>query len=239
MLDHIEIKNNWKKILDKVKAAAARSGRKSSDIKIIAVSKTQPYQVIKAAVEAGVPIFGENYAQELSQKHEAFSKDGLPQPEWHFIGHLQTNKVRLVAPLANTIHSVDSIHLAEEISKQAAKAGKTMNIMLQVNTSGEDSKFGCQPDELEKIAESVVGMSNLKIKGLMTIGSFSENEKIYRREFRLLRSLGRSMRKKFPAAGFDELSMGMSGDFEAAIEEGSTCVRIGTAIFGLRDYSKI
>ena len=230
-----DIKYNWRKISEIISRRESECGRLSRPVRIVPVSKTHPYEVIKWGMEAGIRIFGENYVQELCEKQESASREGL-LPEWHFIGHLQTNKVKYIAPFVSMIHSVDSLHLAEEISKQAEKCGRTIDILLQVNSSGEQSKSGCEPEAIFDLYEQVSKLSNLSLKGLMTIGSFSYDEEVYRGEFRLMKRLLDELNERFPEAKLNELSMGMSGDFEAAIEEGSTMVRIGTAIFGERDY---
>ncbi len=227
---------NWNRIKRIVSSKATSCGRNPDDVKIIAVSKTHPAQFIKWGIDAGIPIFGENYAQEAKEKYEDVSGLGCVQPEWHFIGHLQSNKVKFLVPFVSMIHSVDSFHLAEEISKQVAKLSKTMDILLQVNTSGELSKSGCEPDEIFELFETVSNLDNLRIKGLMTIGSFSPDEEIYRQEFRVLSGIRDELKSMYPESQVTDLSMGMSGDFETAIEEGATMVRVGSAIFGPRYY---
>ncbi len=230
-----DVKYNWLKISELVSAKAAEYGRQSDDVKIISVSKTHPFSVVRWGMEAGIRVFGENYVQELVEKQEEALHSDI-YPEWHFIGHLQTNKVKYIVPFVSMIHSVDSLHLAEEISKHANKCGRTVDILLQVNSSGELSKSGCEPGEVFTLFEQVLQIPNVSVKGLMTIGSFSYDEDVYRAEFRLMKGLLNELNQHFPKANLKELSMGMSGDFEAAIEEGSTMVRIGTAIFGERDY---
>ena len=231
------ILNSWNELNNKKKIAAEKDGRNPDDILILAVSKTQPIEAIQIAMEAGIKDFGENYAQEIRDKIQSFNSLDLPQPKWHFIGHLQTNKVKYIAPFAELIHSVDSEKLALEISKQAEKAEKEIDILLQVNTSGEYSKSGCNPTELFELANSVAQIPRINILGLMTIGSFSSNQELVRKEFRLLRSLKDDLQAKMPNLNLKHLSMGMTNDFELAIAEGATIVRIGTAIFGERDYS--
>jgi len=231
-----DIKHNWSEITNIVRQKTLSIGRNPDDIKIVSVSKTHPAEVVKCGLEAGIRIFGENYAQELIEKHDFFQNSEV-QPEWHFIGHLQTNKVKYIAPYISMIHSVDSVHLAEEIGKQALRNNRTIDILLQVNTSDEDSKSGCEPEGIFSLYESAKKIEGIEIKGLMTIGSFSYDENIFRAEFKLLTELLKELNIRFPEASLKELSMGMSGDFETAIEEGATFVRIGSAIFGARSYT--
>lgn len=230
-----EIKSNWLNVLNNVRIAAQTLQRDPDSIKIVAVSKSHPPEIIELAIKAGVNVFGENYAQELKDKHQYLVESGVKIPEWHFIGHLQSNKVKYIAPFVSMIHSVDSVGLAEEISKQAEKNNRTIDILLQVNTSGEYSKFGCQPEKLIELFDSVARIKNLNVLGLMTIGTFSDNENIIRTEFKLLRELRNNINKT-KGVNLSHLSMGMSHDYEIAIEEGATIVRIGTAIFGERIY---
>jgi PLP dependent protein len=237
-----ELKNNYNKVQVKISEAAIRSNRDPDDIQIVAVTKTHPLEMIMDSMKAGISVFGENYAQELRDKIRYFDEKGINQPEWHYIGHLQRNKVKYLFPIVKMIHSVDSVKLAEEILKQAQKNNRKVEILLQVNTSGEASKFGCEPNETEDLlvktmdlATDKSGQENMKICGLMTIGSFSEDEKIYRKEFTILRELRDELQTKYKEISLRHLSMGMTNDFEAAVEEGATIVRIGTAIFGPRE----
>ena len=237
MLTVDEIKANWQAVMENVRNAADKAGRNPDDITVIAVSKTHPSELIVNALKAGIRVFGENYAQELREKHSDIPEvDGI-KPEWHFIGHLQRNKVKYLAPFVEYIHTVDSAKLALEISKYAEKNGRVIKCLLQVNTSGEPTKSGCEPDEFFQLLDDVMEIPHIKIEGLMTIGSFSDNEKIVRGEFALLRDLFVKAKEKYPGAGLKHLSMGMSHDYPWAIEEGSTFVRVGTAIFGERHYS--
>ncbi len=229
---------NWKEVQENARKAAIGCGRKPEEIKIIAVSKTHPFEYVEAGLAAGIRYFGENYAQELRDKSKYATENNIEIPEWHYIGHLQSNKVKYVAPVAAMIHSVDSVKLAKEINKQAAKHDRTIDILLQVNSSGEDSKSGCEPDDVFDIAKETLEMENLKIRGLMTIGSFSYDEDVYRAEFRLMKKLRNQLADKHGNEIFEHLSMGMTHDYEHAIEEGATIVRVGTAIFGQRNYNK-
>ncbi len=208
--------------------AAERCGRDPSRITLIAVSKTMPAERIREAFRLGIRDFGENKVQELALK--AGELADLPI-RWHLVGHLQTNKVRAVLPHAAMIHSVDSLHLVRKIHESLAP-GRSIDLLLQVNTSGEESKFGVAPDDLAWLAASIRGLDRLRVLGLMTLGPLTDDEDAIRRSFRELRGLLPALRQSFPEA--DLLSMGMSGDFETAIEEGATHVRVGTALFGHR-----
>jgi hypothetical protein len=230
-----QIFENIRIICGRISHAAVRAGRRPEDIKLIAVTKTTGIQQIKEAIGAGLRIFGESKVQEAQKKvtsDELLSmNNGI---EWHFIGHLQKNKAKTAVELFEMIHSIDSLELAEAINKHAEKAGKTQKILLQVKLSGDISKHEILKDNLSELIKEISEMKNLSIKGLMTIPPFFENpEKArpYFSELRTLRDMAETMGFNLP-----ELSMGMTNDFEVAIEEGATMVRIGTAIFGERKY---
>ncbi|MBL7991901.1 MAG: YggS family pyridoxal phosphate-dependent enzyme [Candidatus Kapabacteria bacterium] len=229
-----DLRTRYQAILGSAHEAAIAAGRLPNTVRVLAVSKTQPIETIHAALEAEITAFGENYAQEFRDKASRLTSDALIA-EWHFIGHLQTNKVKMIAPYVSCIHSVDSARLAQEISKAASALGKTIDVLLQVNTSGEESKSGCEPHEIYALAEAALKEPNIRVRGLMTIAAFSDDAEFVRPMFRSLRSLRDELRTRFPEASFDELSMGMSGDYAAAIQEGSTMIRVGTAIFGERE----
>jgi hypothetical protein len=231
-----DLSTRYNKIVSMVSNAALRSGRNPDDIKVIAVSKTHPHEIINFGIKAGIRAFGENYAQEMRDKFNYLNENNIKQPDWHFIGHLQSNKVKYIAPFVNMIHSVDSLRLAEEISEQANKFERKIDILIQVNSSGEMTKSGIESKDLFSLIEKSYKLPDIKISGLMTIGSFSYDEAISRKEFRFMKKLFDEARFKFPELDLKDLSMGMSHDFEAAIEEGSNIVRVGTAIFGERDY---
>lgn len=233
-----ELRKNWENVVKNAANAAIACGRVPEEINIIAVSKTHPLELIKKAMEAGINCFGENYAQEFRDKIAEMEVYDKTQPEWHYIGHLQRNKVKYVVPHAKLIHSVDSLKLAKEIAKHAKDNGVVQDILLQVNTSGEQSKFGCDPGEIFQLCSDVKEIDELRVLGLMTIGSFTGNETIIRSEFNLLRSIRDELKDKLTGIDLKYLSMGMTGDYHIAIEEGATHVRIGTAIFGERDYSR-
>ncbi len=227
------IKENLHIVHEKIAQAAEKSGRKPDEITLVAVSKTEPIRVIEEAISLGVTDFGENKAQEFRDKYEILDD----KVTWHFIGHLQTNKVKYVVGKAEFIHSVDSVKLAEEINDRAEKLGVKQKILLELNTSGEESKFGIRnEEELLKIAEFVKDAPALDLQGLMTMAPFTSDGKLIRNSFVALRKA----KENLEAKGFSlqHLSMGMTNDYEIAIEEGATIVRIGTAIFGERDYSK-
>ena len=233
----IELRNNFDIVRDKIDKKLELLNDPEHKVKLVAVSKTHPVETLIIAMDSGINIFGENYVQELKNKYDYLTQNNIAIPEFHFIGHLQRNKVKYIAPFVAMIHSVDSVRLAEEINKQAMKNERQIDILVQVNTSGEDSKSGCEPDDTLEIIKEIKNFENINIKGFMTIGSFSEDENIFRREFRVLRDLFEKVKAKFPDLGLKHLSMGMTHDFEEAIEEGATIVRVGTAIFGRRDYS--
>ncbi len=210
----------------------------SSNCKLIAVSKTHPAEKIMEAYAADQRVFGENKVQEMAAKWEVLPKD----IEWHLIGHLQTNKVKYIAPFVSLIHSVDSQKLLEEINKQAKKANRKINCLLQIHIATEETKFGFNENELISLIDIGVlsTLDYIIIKGLMGIASLTEDKNQIRNEFRYLKNLFDKVKTRMPSVNeFNELSMGMSSDYKMAMEEGSTMVRIGTAIFGARDYSTI
>ena len=225
---------NYLAVEEKVKEACRRAGRNRDEVTLIAVSKTKPMSMIEELLPLGVVDFGENKVQELTAKEEALPS-GL---HWHMIGHLQRNKVKYIVDKAYLIHSVDSLRLAEAVSQEAVKKGVTANILIEVNVAGEDSKFGVAPEETA-LVEAISKLPNIAVKGLMTIAPFVENAEENREVFRNLRKLSVDIEeKKFNNVTMAVLSMGMTGDYEVAIEEGATMVRVGTGIFGERDYSK-
>lgn len=233
----IQLKDNYKAIRKSVVDCAQSHYRNPGDITILAVSKTFPPETIELAYQSGIRSFGENYAQELRDKLQYFSNLSI-KPDWHFIGHLQSNKVKYLIPFVKLIHTVDDFDLAKEIDKRAASAGIIQNILIQVNTSGEPQKSGIEPDELNSLAASIVQLNNINLIGLMTIGTFTEDQAISRKEFSLLAKLKQETNNFLGQEKLTELSMGMSHDYLIAIEEGATIVRIGTAIFGDRTYFK-
>ena len=214
-----------------MEAACKKSGRSLSDVRLIAVSKTKPAEMVMEAYRAGVRDFGENKVQEILEKAPA-----LPQDiRWHMIGHLQKNKVRQVVGKVVLIHSVDSVSLAEQIEKEAAKQGCEADILLEVNVAEEETKFGFRTGEVEEAARQIAKLPHVHIQGLMTIAPFVENSEENRGVFQKLFDLSVDMkRKNIDNVNMNVLSMGMSGDFMTAIEEGATMIRVGTSIFGAR-----
>jgi pyridoxal phosphate enzyme (YggS family) len=204
-------------------------------VRLVAVSKTKPASDIMKAYDAGQRIFGENKAQEMISKHPELPEDIA----WHFIGHLQTNKVKFLVPFVRMIESVDSLKLLKEINKQAAKVGRRIDCLLQFHIASEDTKFGLDMDEAAQIMKSneFAQMQNIRICGVMGMATFTNDEEVLRQEFSRLRNYFNTMKEQYfsEADEFKEISMGMSGDFQLAIEEGSTNVRVGTAIFGIRN----
>lgn len=224
------VRENLISINEKISEAALAAGRKPSDIKLIAVTKTVTVDRIMEAVSCGVRELGENRVQELCGKY-----DDIKDVNWHLIGHLQTNKVKYIIDKVSLIHSVDSLALASEINRRAEKIGKTQDILIEVNISGEESKFGITADECVPLCENISEMKNVRVKGLMTIAPFAETRENIERIFERLRLLSRSVdERKIDGIGMTELSMGMSGDFELAIAQGATYVRVGRGIFGAR-----
>ena len=224
---------NASNILKKISHAAMRAGRSPDEIKLIAVTKTVGIETIKEAVDAGLRIFGENRVQEAQKKiSDLKSQISNSRIEWHLIGHLQKNKAKYAVQLFDLIHSVDSVGLAEELDKQAEKTGKIQRVLVQVKLSEEETKHGISEDELILLLEEIKKLKNLKLEGLMTMPPFFDDPEKARPYFRRLREIRNNTERK----GFKlpDLSMGMSNDFEVAIEEGATMVRIGTAIFGGR-----
>ena len=228
------VTENLKDVEAKIQAACDRAGRDRREVTLIAVSKTKPVEMIKEAIDCGINVFGENKVQELVSKYEELDK-GL---EWHMIGHLQRNKVKMLPGRVKRIHSVDSIRLAEEIDKQFSNAGLIADILVEVNVAGEDSKFGIALDEVEEFLRKISQYSSIKVHGLMTIAPYVDDPEQNRTIFCDLRKKMVDINSKnIDNIYMDELSMGMTGDYEVAIEEGATYVRVGTGIFGSRIYT--
>ena len=228
------IKENLKQVEENIVQACKRAGRNPEDVTLIAVSKTKPIEMIEEAFAAGKRDFGENKAQEMKQKYEELPKE----IKWHFIGHLQTNKVKYVVGRATLIHSVDSLHLAEAINAESQKKGVISSILIEVNVAQEESKFGLAVEETFDLVKDIAKLSNVKIEGLMTIAPFVENAEENREIFKQLRQLSVDIAaKNIDNVSMGVLSMGMTNDYEVAVEEGATFVRVGTGIFGERDYS--
>ena len=229
------VAENYRMVDKKVQEACARAGRDRNEVTLIAVSKTKPVAMIQEAMAAGANVFGENKVQELCDKYELLPKD----LHWHLIGHLQRNKVKYIIGKVDLIHSVDSLRLAEEISKEAVKKETEENILIEVNVAQEESKFGTTTEETEKLVRDISFLPGVHIKGLMTIAPFVEDPEENRTYFRKLRQLAVDIgNKNIDNVSMSILSMGMTGDYTVAVQEGATIVRVGTGIFGERDYSK-
>lgn len=230
------LKENLADVEAKIVKACESSGRQRDDVTLIAVSKTKPVETLKEAYDLGVRVFGENKVQELTDKYEALPKD----IQWHMIGHLQRNKVKYIIDKVALIHSVDSIRLAETIEKEAAKHNITANILIEVNVAKEESKFGLMPEELDGFIDKIKDFKHIQVKGLMTIAPFVENPETNREIFRSLRKLSVDIsNKNVDNVNVSILSMGMTNDYTVAVEEGATMVRVGTGIFGARNYAQV
>lgn len=228
------LKDNLEIVEEEIRKACERSGRKRDSVTLIAVSKTKPVEVLQEAYGLGVRVFGENKVQELSEKYEVLPKD----IHWHMIGHLQRNKVKYIIDKAELIHSVDSLRLAETIEKEAEKHGLTIDVLIEVNVAQEESKFGIKPDEALDFVDKVSQFPHIRVKGLMTIAPFVENPEKNRPIFARLRKLSVDIESKnIHNTTMGILSMGMTNDYQIAIEEGATMVRVGTGIFGAREYA--
>lgn len=226
------IPENVKKIRQRIAHACARTGRNPSEVTLVAVSKTFPGTLIAEAIRAGIHDIGENYVQEALDKKKQLAGENI---RWHFIGHLQSNKVKYLTDWIHLIHAVESLSVAKEIDKWGRKANRILDVLVEVNTTGESSKFGVQSDRAIEFVTNLAAYTNLRIAGLMTIGPFLPDPESSRPMFRQLRLLKEQITGLGQSnATMDHLSMGMTGDFEVAIEEGATIVRVGTAIFGSR-----
>ncbi len=226
------MKERIEKIREKIENAALRCGRDPQSIRLVAVSKTVGVHRVEQAIDAGATILGENYIQEAREKFDALVHRNV---SWHFIGHLQSNKAKYAVRMFDLIHSVDSAKLAKALDKEAGKNGKVQDILLQVNIGGESTKSGVKETDAIALVEQVGELSNIRVRGLMTMPPFFDEPEKARPFFHRLAQLKRRIEeRKHPGVRMAELSMGMTGDFEVAIEEGATLVRIGTAIFGAR-----
>lgn len=222
------VAENIQGIKERIETAALSAGRKPEDITLVAVTKTVDAATAQLVLDAGEQVLGENRVQSYLEKYEVLGD----KPRWHIIGHLQTNKVKYIVGKVELIHSVDSFHLAEEINKKAAALGITQDVLIQFNISGEESKSGAEPEDARRLFEELAGLSNLSIRGLMTMGPLGATGEENRRVFAGLRELFQRLQKEgYPNASFELLSMGMSGDFEEAIKEGANVVRVGSALF--------
>lgn len=227
----MSVSENFKIVMDRIGAAAKRAGRDPSSVRLVTVTKTVDHDRIREAIAAGAAILGENRVQEAKEKIEALGKVA----SWHLIGHLQTNKSKYAVKLFDLIHSVDNLELAKEIDKQAAKAGKVQNVLIEVSIAGEAAKAGVSIGDMVRLVGEAAGLKHIRVLGVMTMPPLSNDPEDSRPYFRKLRDLADAVRKEGIAGiSMNELSMGMSGDFEVAVEEGATLVRVGTAIFGAR-----
>lgn len=226
------MKTRLESVLTRIKQAAASCKRPAESIRLVAVSKTMPVDVVKEAIDAGVTDLGENYIQEARDKFNALA---TYPASWHFIGHLQSNKAKYAVRMFDLIHSVDSLKLAKELNKYAQKIDKLQSILIQINVAKEDTKSGIYVEDTLQLVNNISKLEHLCVKGLMTMPPYFNAPEKVRPFFKALRELRNQIRAEgIPAISMDELSMGMTGDFEAAIQEGATLVRIGTAIFGER-----
>ena len=225
------VRENMEDVKERIRVACGRAGRPQSDVTLIAVSKTKPLELVREAYEAGARDFGENKVQDLLDRIDALPSD----IRWHMIGHLQRNKVKYIIGKVAMIHSVDSLRLAEEISRESVKHQVDTDILIEVNVAGEESKFGVSVEEAPQLVEDISRMPAVHVRGLMTIAPFVENAEENRQYFRKLKQLSVDIeRKNIDNVNMTALSMGMTGDYSVAIEEGATCVRVGTGIFGER-----
>ena len=229
------LKENLQSVEENIKKACEKAGRKREDVTLIAVSKTKPVEMLQEIYDQNIRNFGENKVQEMCDKMEVLPKD----IKWHMIGHLQTNKIKYIIGKTELIHSVDSLHLAQEISKQAVKHDVQTDILIEINIANEQTKFGIDAGDTIQLVREIAALPNIHIKGLMTIAPFVENPEDNRLYFRRIHQLSVDItNKNIDNVNMDILSMGMTGDYMVAIEEGATMVRVGTGIFGERNYNK-
>ena len=223
---------NLVEVRNRIADVCGQCGRKQQDILLVAVSKTFGWEVLREAVNGGQQDFGENYVQELTEKRRALNDPGI---RWHYIGHLQSNKAKSIVDYVHLIHSVDNQHLAQELDRRAEKANRTVDILMEVRTTDEATKFGVLPTKVVELAKAISKLKNVRIQGLMTMGPFSDDPNDSRPSFRQLVDLKHTLDNEgIENVSMRHLSMGMTHDFQVAIEEGATIVRIGTAIFGKR-----
>lgn len=230
------LQDNLIQVEQNIEEACRRAGRDRSEVTLIAVSKTKPAETLQEAYDLGVRVFGENKVQEMADKYEVLPKD----IRWHLIGHLQRNKVKYIIDKAALIHSVDSLRLAQTIEKEAKKHNLTAHILIEVNVAREESKFGIFPEDLEALVDEIAKLPHIQVDGLMTIAPFVPDPEENRPVFRELRKLSVDISaKKVDNVNMSVLSMGMTNDYQVAIEEGATMVRVGTGIFGARNYAQV
>ena len=228
----VDVGANYRKLVERLASAAATAGRDVQKIRLLAASKSQPVDAIRAALEAGVTLIGENYVKEAEEKKNQLSNAKV---EWHMIGHLQRNKAKLAVELFEVVESLDNLALAQELNKEAGKRGKVIRAFIEVNLANEQSKTGIAKGDVADLLKRIAGLGHIRAEGLMTVPPFRENPEEVRPYFRELRDLRDSLSSlNLPNVQLQELSMGMSHDFTVAIEEGATIVRVGTALFGPR-----
>lgn len=228
------ILENIETVRENIKAACEKCGRNPDEITLIAVSKTKPFEDIESALPSGILDYGENKVQELSEKYDVLPKN----IRWHMIGHLQRNKVKYLVGKVSLIHSVDSLRLANQIETEFAKKDRTANILIEVNMAEEESKFGVSAKDTLKLIKEISALPHIKIQGLMTIAPYTKNPETNREYFSKMKKLSVDIREKnIDNVNMNVLSMGMTGDYQVAIEEGATMIRVGTGIFGERNYN--
>jgi len=231
----LTLEKNIEDVLARVKNAAINSNRDPEEVQLIAVTKTVDIDIVKRAIDYGIVHVGENKVQELTRKHEEIG----PVTKWHLIGHLQRNKVKYIIDKVDLIHSLDSYKLAEEIDKRAKEIDRVIECLLQVNVSGEETKYGVSTNSVKKLIKEVATLSNVKIVGLMTMAPHVEDREETRQYFKGLKTLSKEISELgLVNVDMKYLSMGMSNDFEIAVEEGANLIRVGSSIFGERDYTK-
>lgn len=229
------LKENIEAINREIEAACQRAGRSRDEVQLIAVTKTIDESIVNESIGYGVTDIGENKVQEIQRKYDQID-EGV---RWHLIGHLQRNKVKYIIDKVDMIHSVDSLRLAEEIDKRAEKIGRTVDVLIQLNISHEETKFGIDKGELEEMLSAIDALTNVRVKGLMTMAPFEENPENVRDIFRKTKEIFDELKyNNYNHVEMQHLSMGMTNDFAVAIEEGATLVRVGTGIYGKRDYSR-
>ncbi len=238
MVTKEELRENLKIVEEKICEAAKKAGRNRDEIKLISVSKMNPVEVLEDAVDCGVTVFGENKVQELTGKIDHFNEKGREDLEWHLIGHLQTNKVKYIVGRVKMIHSVESEKLAAVIDSESKKKGIVTDVLVEINIGNEESKFGIEPSDALEFIEKISHFENIRVKGLMCIAPYVEDPEENRKFFIQMKKLSVDIESKnIHNVSMCELSMGMTGDYTVAIEEGATMVRVGTGIFGKRNYS--
>ena len=229
------VKENLKEVEENIVQACKRAGRDREEVTLIAVSKTKPVAMIEEAIDYGMKNFGENKVQEMTEKMDTISE----KLNWHLIGHLQRNKVKYIVDRVYLIHSVDSLRLAQQIDEEAKKKDVVCNVLIEVNIANEESKFGVSKEELKNLLDEIKNLTNIQVKGLMTIAPFVDDPEDNRKYFREMHKLFVDMsHENADNIKMEILSMGMTGDYQVAIEEGATMVRVGTGIFGERNYNK-